>query len=76
MSKYYIMVDFHRMLVGEADSHEEINKVYDRLSEYAGYKGKMKILREFVSVNGDAEVKGGSYPFPDLDSNIDEEELK
>lgn len=70
-TKYYIMVTCHRMLVAEADSHEKINKIYDELSEYEGYKGKMKILQEFGSDDDDSESK--PYPFPDYDSNIDEE---
>ncbi|MCK5609715.1 hypothetical protein KAR91_48020 [Candidatus Pacearchaeota archaeon] len=68
MSKYYVMVTFHRLAVGEADTEDEIKGIYDRLSEYEGYKGKMKILQE-VDFS-----EGGKYPFPDLDSNIDEEE--
>ena len=67
MSNFYVMVTDHRIAVGEADSAEEIKKVYDRLSEFKGYRGKMKILQE---INLD-EI--GKYPFPDLDSLIDEE---
>jgi len=74
MSKYFIMVTDHRMLVAEADSYEEIMKIYDDLSEYEGYKNKMKILMVFGS-DGNIEMEGiGKYPFPDLDNLIDEEE--
>ena len=64
------MIGSHRMLVASAGSHDEIMEIYDKLSEYKGYKGKMTILREF----GHNDDKAGLYPFPDYDSNIDEEE--
>jgi len=61
------------MLVAEADSYEEIMKIYDDLSEYEGYKNKMKILMIFGS-DGVSKGESKPYPFPDLDNLIDEEE--
>ncbi len=72
MSKYYVMVTDHRMAVASADTLKEIKQCYHKLSEYKGYRGKMKILQE---VDFDANEESRPYPFLDLDNIIDEEEI-
>ena len=69
MSKFYIMVDYHRIAVADADTRDEINKKFIELSEFEGYKDKMIILERCEPME-----ETGKYPFPDYDSNIDEEE--
>jgi len=73
MSKFYIMVDYHRIAVADADTRDEINKKFIKLSEFKGYKDKMIILERCEPMK---EEKAGDYPFPDYDSNIDEEETQ
>lgn len=51
MSKFYIMVEDHRLAVASADTRDEINKSYLELSEYEGYKDKMIILERCVPMN-------------------------
>ena len=65
------MVKDHRLAVADANTRDEINKKFIELSEYEGYKDKMIILELSKPIE---EV--GKYPFPDLDSNIDEEEAQ
>ena len=72
MSKFYIMVEFHKLAVADADTRDEINKKFIALSEYEGYKDKMIILERCEPIKGEV----GKYPFPDYDSNIDEEETR
>jgi len=71
MSKFYIMVDYHRIAVADADTRDEINKKFIELSKFEGYKDKMIILERCEPMEGT-----GAYPFPDLDSLIDEEEIQ
>ena len=71
MSKFYIMLDYHMIAVSDADTRDEINKKFIELSEFKGYKDKMIILERCEPIEG-----AGKYPFPDYDSNIDEEETQ
>lgn len=67
MSRFYVMVTDHRMAVAEEKTFEEAEEVRNKLNEFEGYKGKMIIVQE-------VEEETGKYPFPDLDSIVDEEE--
>lgn len=68
MSRFYIMVEDHRLAVASADTKDEIMKNFNELSQYKGYRDKMIILERC----DDMEV--GNYPWPNLDNIIDEEE--
>ena len=71
MSKFYIMVDYHRIAVADADTRDEINEKFIALSEFEGYKGKMIILERCKPINSMGAPDCG-YPAL-LESEIDGE---
>ena len=50
-SKFYIMVEDHRIAVASADTKDEIMQCYEDLSKFEGYKDKMIILERYVPKN-------------------------
>lgn len=55
------MVEDHRIAVADADTRDEINKKFEDLSQYEGYRDKMIILERCVPVNNWGAPETG-YP--------------